>query len=88
MPNINTIFNWLLNLNGIVSPYKTCWVFFAFLALRAQADKFQSGYTFIKNKPGAMLVGGWCLLFTFVCATMALCRKRLRGAPTRLPTNC
>ncbi|WKF84322.1 APC family permease [Lacticaseibacillus pantheris] len=70
LPNINTIFNWLLNLNGIVSPYKTCWVFFAFLALRAQSDKFQSGYTFIKNKAGAMVVGGWCLLFTFVCAMM------------------
>jgi amino acid permease len=70
LPDINMIFNWLLNLNGIVSPYKTAWVFVAFLALRAQQDKFTSGYTFIKNKTGAMIVGGWCFLFTFVCATM------------------
>ncbi|MDN6595524.1 MAG: amino acid permease, partial [Lacticaseibacillus paracasei] len=63
-------FNWLLNLNGIVSPYKTALVFVAFLALRAQADKFTSGYTFIKSKAGAYLVGGWCFVFTFICATL------------------
>jgi len=70
LPNINAIFNWLLNLNGIVSPYKTALVFVAFLALRAQADKFTSGYTFIKSKTGAYLVGGWCFVFTFICATL------------------
>jgi len=70
LPNINMVFNWLLNLNGIVSPYKTCWVFFAFISLRLQQDKFDSPYVFIKNKAGALFVGGWCLLFTFVCATM------------------
>ncbi|MFT9177708.1 MAG: APC family permease [Lacticaseibacillus paracasei] len=70
LPNINAIFNWLLNLNGIVSPYKTALVFVAFLALRAQADKFTSGYTFIKSKAGAYLVGGWCFVFTFICATL------------------
>lgn len=30
LPSINSIYNWLLNLNGIVSPYKTCLVFVAF----------------------------------------------------------
>lgn len=70
LPNINTIFNWLLNLNGIVSPYKTCFVFVAFLALRWQEDKFDSGYVFIKNRKGALTIGAWCFLFTFVCATM------------------
>lgn len=70
LPNINTIYNWLLNINGIVSPYKTCWVFFAFVAIRLQQDKFDSDYIFIKNKTGALIVGGWCLAFTFVCATL------------------
>lgn len=70
LPNINTIYNWLLNINGIISPYMTCWVFFAFLAVRWQQKKFHSDYTFIKNRTGALLVGGWCLLFTFVCATL------------------
>jgi amino acid transporter len=70
LPNINTIYNWLLNINGIISPYKTCWVFFAFVAVRWQQKKFKSDYTFIKNRTGALLVGGWCLAFTFVCATL------------------
>ena len=39
LPNINTIYNWLLNVNGIISPYKTCWVFFAFVAMRMHQDK-------------------------------------------------
>ncbi|WP_311408139.1 APC family permease [Liquorilactobacillus uvarum] len=70
LPNINTIYNWLLNINGIISPYKTCWVFFAFVAVRWQQNKFQSDYIFIKNRIGALLVGGWCLAFTFICATL------------------
>lgn len=70
LPNINTIYNWLLNINGIISPYKTCWVFFAFICVRWQQNKFKSDYTFINSKKGALLVGGWCLAFTFVCATL------------------
>ncbi|KRM92013.1 APC family permease [Liquorilactobacillus cacaonum] len=70
LPNINTIYNWLLNINGIVSPYKTCWVFFAFLAIRWREKKFKSDYVFIRNRKFALLVGGWCFLFTFVCATL------------------
>lgn len=82
LPDINTIFNWLLNLNGIVSPYKTAWVFVAFLALRMQDDKFQSGYVFIKNKPTALFVGAWCFLFTFVCATMGFMPQEAKwGTP-------
>lgn len=70
LPNINSIYNWLLNLNGIVSPYKTCWVFVAFLAIRWQQNSFKSDYIFIKNRSFALAVGFWCFLFTFVCATM------------------
>ncbi|MFK3586793.1 APC family permease [Lactobacillus sp. 23-2] len=70
LPEINDIFNWLLNLNGIVSPYKTSVVFIAFLAIRYQQDKFKSDFVFIKNKKGALAVGWWCFLFTFACATM------------------
>lgn len=70
LPNINTIYNWLLNINGIISPYKTCWVFFAFVMVRYRDKTFHSDYTFIKNRTGALIVGGWCLAFTFVCATL------------------
>ncbi|ARU19947.1 APC family permease [Ligilactobacillus salivarius] len=70
LPNINSIYNWLLNLNGIVSPYKTALVFVAFLAIRWQEEQFKSDYVYIKNRTGALIVGFWCFIFTFVCATM------------------
>lgn len=70
LPSIHSIYNWLLNINGIISPYKTCWVFVAFVAMRLQQEKFTSGYVFIKNKTGALIVGFWCLIFTFICATL------------------
>lgn len=70
LPSIHSIYNWLLNINGIISPYKTCWVFVAFVAIRLQQEKFTSDYVFIKNKTGALIVGFWCLIFTFICATL------------------
>lgn len=70
LPNINTIYNWLLNINGIVSPYKTCWVFFAFVMIRWHQKDFHSDYVFIKNRKGALAIGLWCLIFTFICATL------------------
>lgn len=82
LPNINTIYNWLLNVNGIISPYKTCWVFFAFVAMRMHQDKYHSSYVFIKNKTGALAVGFWCLIFTFVCATLGFIPQNVEfGTP-------
>ena len=78
LPNINTIYNWLLNINGIISPYKTCWVFFAFVAMRLHQEKYHSDYVFIKNKTGALIVGGWCLAFTFVCATLGFIPQNVK----------
>lgn len=82
LPNINTIFNWLLNLNGIVSPYKTCWVFFAFMALRAHQDRFDSPYVFMRNKYAALAVGAWCFIFTFTCATLGFMPQEAKFGTT------
>lgn len=70
LPSINSIYNWLLNLNGIVSPYKTALVFVAFIAIRWHEDEFKSDYVYIKNRKGALTMGWWCFIFTFVCATL------------------
>ncbi|MDG2981871.1 APC family permease [Latilactobacillus curvatus] len=64
LPEINDIFNWLLNINGIVSPFVTCFIFVAFLRVRFNSEKFPSEYTYIKNKPWAIIVGFWCLAIT------------------------
>ncbi|WP_281164604.1 APC family permease [Liquorilactobacillus sicerae] len=71
LPNINAIFNWLLNLNGIVFPFKNCWIFLAFIAVRWQSDRFHSSFVFIKNKAAAIAVGVWCFIFSFICAVMS-----------------
>ena len=70
LPSINSIYNWLLNLNGIVSPYKTALVFVAFLAIRWHEKEFHSDYVYIKNRTSALAMGLWCFIFTFVCATL------------------
>lgn len=72
LPEINDFVNWLLNVNTIVSPYKTSVVFLAFILLRYQKKTFaKDEYVFIKNRKGALAVGWWCFLLTFICATMA-----------------
>lgn len=72
LPQINDFVNWLLNLNTIVSPYKTAVVFLCFLLLRYQKKTFdKSQYVFLRNRKLALTVGWWCFLLTFTCATMA-----------------
>ncbi|MEG2643705.1 MAG: amino acid permease, partial [Enterococcus sp.] len=66
LPEMNDIFNWLLNLNGIISPGVTCWIFYAFIKIRLDSRKFQSDYVFIKNDRMAVFVGGWCLVVTII----------------------
>ena len=78
LPSINSIYNWLLKLNGIVSPYKTALVFVAFIAIRMHQDEFKSSYVFIKNRTGALAVGWWCFIFTFVCAILGFLFPWLR----------
>ncbi len=70
IPDINAVFNWLLNLNGIVFPFKNCWLFLAFIAVRYQQDRFTSEFVYIKNRMGALAMGSWCFLFSLVCAVM------------------
>ncbi len=72
LPEINDFVNWLLNVNTIVSPYKTSVVFLAFLLLRYQRKTFaKDEFVFLRNRKAALAVGWWCFLLTFTCATMA-----------------
>ncbi|MQS53047.1 APC family permease [Companilactobacillus mishanensis] len=72
LPNMNSIFNQLLNLNGIVSPYTTCFLFSSFIIVRLKPKKFPSDFTYIKNQKWAVIVGAWCFLITFGAATMGI----------------
>ncbi len=64
LPDMNDIFNWLLNLNSIISPGVTCWIFYSFMRIRKNSKKFPSQYVYIKNDKLAWLVGLLLLLVT------------------------
>lgn len=69
LPEINDIFNWLLNLNGIVSPFATCFIFWAFMMVRLHSDRYDTPeYTFVKNDRAGFWVGLWMFAITFVSA--------------------
>lgn len=66
--NMNDLYNWLLNLNSVVMPLRYLWVFFAYMMLNKQIEKFHSDYKFVKNKTVGFAIGLWCFLFTaFAC---------------------
>ncbi|MGR3742466.1 APC family permease [Companilactobacillus sp. DQM5] len=72
LPNMNSIFNQLLNLNGIVSPFATCFLFTSFITVRLRQKEFPSEFVFLKNRKFALIVGWWCLLFTFTFACLSV----------------
>ncbi|MFT8949287.1 MAG: amino acid permease [Liquorilactobacillus hordei] len=72
LPDMNDIFNWLLNLNGIISPGVTCWIFYAFMQVRKNRAKYPSTYVFIKNDKIAWLVGLWALIITAVATVFGI----------------
>ncbi|MED7634176.1 UNVERIFIED_CONTAM: amino acid permease, partial [Lactobacillus paragasseri] len=58
LPKINDIFNWLLNLNGIVSPLSTCFLFWSYTMVRLHQDRFPTpAYTYLKNRKVGLFVG-------------------------------
>lgn len=71
LPKINDIFNWLLNLNGIVSPFSTCFLFWSYIMVRRHADRFPTpAYRFIKSDKLGLIVGLWMLIITFLLAVL------------------
>jgi len=71
LPQVNDIFNWLLNLNGIVSPFSTCFLFWAYMMVRLHEDRYPTpAYTYIKNHTVGFIVGLWMLAATFLFACL------------------
>lgn len=72
LPDMNDIFNWLLNLNSIVSPGVTCWVFYSFMRIRKNSKKFPSEYVYIKSDKVAYAVGALLLIATAAATIMGI----------------
>jgi amino acid transporter len=71
LPEINDIFNWLLNLNGIVSPASTLFLFWAYIMVRKHNDKFKGGdYVYLKHRWAGLTVGWWMFGITAVLAVL------------------
>ncbi|TVX89852.1 amino acid permease [Paenibacillus agilis] len=73
--NMNTLFNWLLDLNSIVMPLRYLFVFLAFMALMKLSDKFISDYKFVKNNKVGFAIGLWCFVFTAFACLMGMFPK-------------
>ncbi len=77
---MNTLFNWLLDLNSIVMPLRYLWVFLAYMFLRKKyTEKYPSEYRFIKNSKVAYGVGLWCFVFTAFACIMGMFPKGLEA---------
>ncbi|WP_028543810.1 APC family permease [Paenibacillus taiwanensis] len=72
---MNSLFNWLLDLNSIVMPLRYLFVFLAFMALMKLSDKFTSEYRFVKNNKIGFAIGLWCFLFTAFACIMGMFPK-------------
>lgn len=72
LPEMNDIFNWLLNLNGIISPGVTCWIFYAFMRVRKNSAKYPSEYIFIKNDRLAYFAGLGLLIVTALATILGI----------------
>lgn len=78
LPDMNDIFNWLLNLNGIISPGVTCWIFFSFMQIRKNSQKFTSDYVFIKNDKLGYLVGLFLLIVTAAATILGIAPQDIK----------
>ncbi|WP_057875463.1 APC family permease [Liquorilactobacillus aquaticus] len=72
LPEMNDVFNWLLNLNGIISPGVTCWIFYAFMRVRKNPKQYPSEYVFIKNNRLAWWIGLWALIITAIATVFGI----------------
>ncbi|MCI1283720.1 MAG: amino acid permease [Lacticaseibacillus songhuajiangensis] len=71
LPQINDIFNWLLNLNGIVSPASTLFLFWAYIQVRQRNNEFKGGdYVYLKHRWAGLTVGWWMFGITAVLALL------------------
>ena len=78
LPDMNDIFNWLLNLNGIISPGVTCWIFFSFMQIRKNSQKFTSDYVFIKNDKLGYLAGLFLLIVTAAATILGIAPQDIK----------
>lgn len=71
LPQVNDIFNWLLNLNGIVSPMSTLFLFWAYMMVRLHSDRYPTpDYTYIKSHNLGFIVGTWMFVITLAFAVL------------------
>ncbi|WP_102399773.1 amino acid permease [Haloimpatiens massiliensis] len=74
--DMNTLFNWLLDLNSIVMPLRYLWVFLAYMLLKsARGQAYSSDYKFIKGNKAGFIAGLWCFAFTAFACVMGMFPK-------------
>lgn len=64
VPGAAAVLKQLTKLNSVCMPLRYLWVFFAYLALRRQEDRFRPEYRFVRSHGVAMFFGAWCFFLT------------------------
>lgn len=78
--DMNTLFNWLLDLNAVVMPMRYLWVFFAYMMLKSTfKNKSTSEYKFVKSNKLGFIIGLWCFAFTAFACIMGIFPKGIEA---------
>lgn len=72
VPGAAAILTQLNKLNSVVMPFRYCWVFVAYIALRRAHKRFSPEYRFTKHQGLALTAGVWCFILTFVFSIMGM----------------
>lgn len=68
LKDVTNFLRFLTQLNSVCMPLRYLWVFFAYIALRRNFERFESDYKFVKSNSLAKFFGFWCFLLTaFSC---------------------
>lgn len=68
----NDVVTWLVKVNSVCMPMRYLWVFFAYIMLRKEGQRFKSDYVFCKNSKLAVFIGGWCFFVTAFCCIIGV----------------
>ena len=82
----NGVVKWLIDINSVCMPIRYLFVFIAYMALKAQMEKFPNeDYALTKSKGLGMFIGFWCLAITLIAIIM-----KMVNAPDsfQLAMNC
>ncbi|NVY96567.1 amino acid permease [Lactobacillus sp. DCY120] len=79
----NELYNWLLNLNSVVTPLRYLWVFAAYTLLNHQLQNYQGSYMLTHHRHWGMILGSWCFIFNLGACLLGMIPKTTGALPAQ-----